>query len=849
MIPVRLEMKNFLPYRQPDPLYFEGIHLACLTGHNGAGKSSLLDAITWALWGKARAVRDDDLVHLGQSDMHVVLDFEQEGVLYRVNRQRTAGKRGQGSLALFTVQEDGALQTITAPSMRETQHTINSILRLDYETFVNSAYLQQGKADAFTTKRPAERKRILSDILGLEQWRKYEERTKEEIKQIRVEIAGLDGAIHEIDEQLKHEPQHRRDLERYTAEYEAADAELQAAIKSMNEVAHAENDLKNTQRQQGDTSARLNDYKNDLKAAKEEIAQREERVQAFDALIARKEDILAGYEQLKSAQKANRELADVMRADGDFRERIRNLETQIETIKSDLIAQRSGYEAELRQIETLMVDDVSEQLAELQADITRLTTLQKERDATNDQITQLREEAGTIAGEFTVLKQQGIELNERIDALRESDEGTCPLCGQTLDDDHRLQVIEETEAERNFLRDKWTKNRERQAEIDGEIKDLQVQVKAWGDELANLPRLQGREGELQSKLTQAQNARDQHALISANLADIMQKLEGDDYAHDLREQRTQLQKEREQLAYDDSQHDALNSQIEAYEGYEREHFELEQAEEALPHEREMLANARKRHARYAETIRTEEKTLETYAEEIKTLQAQVQEYRRREQDVNKHRKIVNDANNNRISAQQSLNALEQMRQRRAEKEQQISQAREQEALYVQLSQAFGKNGVPAMIIESAIPELEDAANHLLSRMTDGRMHLRLTTQRANVDGSNRETLDIEIADELGTRAYEMYSGGESFRINFALRVALSEMLARRAGAHLRTLFIDEGFGTQDDDGRNKLVEAITSIQEEFDLILVITHIDELRDAFPVHIVVEKTGTGSAIMVR
>jgi exonuclease SbcC len=75
------------------------------------------------------------------------------------------------------------------------------------------------------------------------------------------------------------------------------------------------------------------------------------------------------------------------------------------------------------------------------------------------------------------------------------------------------------------------------------------------------------------------------------------------------------------------------------------------------------------------------------------------------------------------------------------------------------------------------------------------------------------------------------------------------MLARRAGAQLRTLFIDEGFGTQDDEGRTRLVEAINVVQDDFDLILVITHLDELRDSFPVHIVVEKTANGSGISVR
>jgi exonuclease SbcC len=139
-----------------------------------------------------------------------------------------------------------------------------------------------------------------------------------------------------------------------------------------------------------------------------------------------------------------------------------------------------------------------------------------------------------------------------------------------------------------------------------------------------------------------------------------------------------------------------------------------------------------------------------------------------------------------------------------------------------------------MIIEAAIPELEEEANYLLARMSDGRMHVRLDTQREKKTGGVAETLDILISDELGTRSYESYSGGEAFRVNFAIRVALSQMLARRAGAQLRTLFIDEGFGTQDDSGRQR--GRGDQFADQFDLRLVITHIDELRDAFPVQIV-------------
>jgi len=94
----------------------------------------------------------------------------------------------------------------------------------------------------------------------------------------------------------------------------------------------------------------------------------------------------------------------------------------------------------------------------------------------------------------------------------------------------------------------------------------------------------------------------------------------------------------------------------------------------------------------------------------------------------------------------------------------------------------------------------------------------------------------------------MFSGGEAFRVNFAVRLALSEVLAQRAGARLQSLVIDEGFGSQDAQGRQRLVEAINLVRPDFAKILVITHIDELKDVFPTRIEVEKTDRGSTVRV-
>lgn len=162
-----------------------------------------------------------------------------------------------------------------------------------------------------------------------------------------------------------------------------------------------------------------------------------------------------------------------------------------------------------------------------------------------------------------------------------------------------------------------------------------------------------------------------------------------------------------------------------------------------------------------------------------------------------------------------------------------------------LEKACGREGVRVLLIERALPEIEDDANELLGRLTSGEMRITLETQR-QLKSSDRlaKTLDIHIADNEGERPYENYSGGEQFRVNFAIRLALSKILAKRAGARLQTQVVDEGFGSQDPNGRQRLIEAINIVQADFKKVLIISHIDEMRDAFPTWISVEKGVNGS-----
>ena len=213
-------------------------------------------------------------------------------------------------------------------------------------------------------------------------------------------------------------------------------------------------------------------------------------------------------------------------------------------------------------------------------------------------------------------------------------------------------------------------------------------------------------------------------------------------------------------------------------------------------------------------------------------------------------------------ATELISRSEQLEKLFKQKQQEKSSLQKMKEAFEELTLAFGKKGIQAMIIETAIPEIETDANKLLQRLTDGRMQVRFETQRetktlrlrsGQANGEKIpgiiETLDIIISDEMGERNYELYSGGEAFRVNLAIRLALSKLLTRRAGAKLQFLVIDEGFGTQDQEGRTKIIEVLDTIKNDFEKILIITHLEELEEEFPVRIEVSKGTSGSTFELR
>lgn len=168
MIPIHLRITGFLSYRDTVELDFDSFNLACISGQNGAGKSSLLDAFTWSLFGEARG-KSSDIINLNNDvkAAEVALTFIHEGNTYRV--QRTL-PRNKSTVLEFQVRSKDDWKALTEKTTRDTQVRIEQTLRLDYETFVHASFFLQGQADLFTQQNASKRKDVLSNILGLESW-------------------------------------------------------------------------------------------------------------------------------------------------------------------------------------------------------------------------------------------------------------------------------------------------------------------------------------------------------------------------------------------------------------------------------------------------------------------------------------------------------------------------------------------------------------------------------------------------------------------------------------------------------------------------------------------------------
>lgn len=1036
MIPIQLTLKNFLSYREA-ALDFRGLHTACICGPNGAGKSSLLEAISWSLWGCCRSDTEDDIIHIGATDVRVDFTFSTGGQIYRVIRNRRRGQSGslefQVSLNAADTDEDKlSFRTLTDKGLRTTQQKILEHIKLDYDTFINSAYLRQGRADEFMLKKPIERKQVLANLLKLDQYDTLCEQAKDTSKQFKAQVDVLKHSLQTIQEQLQQkeaiaseQTQLQQATDLLSSQQQADTAELQQLQLQHHNRQTWQKLLAGHQQQHYNISQECRRLQQELSAAKQQqnelqaLLKQENEITAgivyFHGLQATEESQAGKFKANQEAQSQRQKLQEQQRDELSFlQSKIQQLQAQLDVLEQDekdvldVLKQQPEVDKGLVQLQAvrsrlneldklqLQVSPLLQQQQQKQSGFDRArASLTARLDEINRQVKvqqqqrqpQLQQEISTIGNQILQLENKRVyqervrekgqerhdflgnlqaksrdyqtrltEIDQKLQLLRKNEgektasEGTasnfaenepsnsplmvqdanfgnCPLCDRPLDEHYWNLVITKHHSQQQEIWNQLWVVREQLAVSEREIQVLRQEYRALEQELAPYQELRERRSHLQAQLDGLSQDENRLQSMRQDAEEIERLLRTGEYAADDLGQLQQIEMQLKQLNYSDRSHSLARSDEKRLRWAEIKQSQIKDAQQKLnkinirrPDLQTQLADIQQQleqqknsseiqqqilsldryilevgyNLEQHEHVRSEMRRSQFWIARAEKLRSATVQHPQVQQRVNEiaNSIAVRDRDLQAVSAQTSamnqqlqqhpeptarISAIEQQMGRRrqqldqhlgslgrlqqqqqnlealqvqlvAQKEQ-MQVAKRQYRVYQELGQAFGKNGIQALMIENVLPQLEAETNQILSRLSANQLHVQFITQRAAASKKATkliDTLDILIADARGTRAYETYSGGEAFRINFAIRLALARLLSQRAGTALQMLIIDEGFGTQDAEGCDRLIAAINAIASDFACILTVTHMPHLKEAFQARIEVSKTAQGSCI---
>ena len=860
MIPQRLSVRNFLCYRENVPtLDFQGIHVACLCGQNGHGKSALLDAVTWCLWGEARGKTQDDLISYGADECRVELEFLSRDTSYRVirSRSRAGGRRRQGVSDLqFQVLGSDAAIAITGDHIRETQAKIEQTIGMDYDAFINSAFLLQGRADEFTNKTPADRKAVLSKILGLEAYDRIQERARQRLDEGKSSSSEIEGSLGRMRSDLENigdpaielaEVKMRLDdVNRQTEESRGRVEGLRAQVGELDSLRESLTEL----------GVNITGIRSDIEQLESALSASQGRLRGYLDLIQEADPIRQGSERLILARNRLETLEEARGRYDQLGESKNQLQRSIDTSRTLLeakIAQlirrvhvelepKAGAETEL-----------AGQLAQVQQRLNGLDQEKVQVAGLRDRLTKTSTAIGEAQGTAERYLVEGKELAAKLEFLEKSGggEAVCPLCQTSLGHDGCTALSHTYTTDIQAKRNLYRQNQQRLKQLETEKTDME---REWGQRdqalTTSLREGQSKLQELESRIQESREAQKTLDEERKQVQAAQSSLASGDFASAEQSELKAIEDQIQSLGYDDEARQQSYAETRELAHFEERQGQLTQAEASLPAEQESLArtqdilNRRRIDLEQAQERRT---TGEQSISELPQLQTGLKAAESGLAELESTRQTTT-ARLGYLDGE--VRRLQSLRREVSRDSARLTALKEDEGIYQELVTAFGRQGIQAMLIETVVPRLEEEANLLLGRMTDNRMQVKLETQRERRSGRGDpiETLEINVSDELGPRSYEMYSGGEAFRVNLSLRIALSKVLAQRMGAPLPTLFIDEGFGSQDAAGRERILDVISAIENDFDKIIVVTHLDDMKDVFPVRIEVQKGDDGSTFWI-
>jgi len=894
MIPLTLALKNFLSYGSEfQTINFTPYSFICLSGKNGHGKSALLDAMTWALWGQARKITgasraDESLLRLSQKQMLVIFTFIANGVHYRIKREfYKSPTKATAMLDFGFVDSSGRCIPLTTKTIKDTQQLIIDTIGLDFETFVNSSFLKQGSSNEFSKKSPKERKEIIGNILALDQYEIIKKKAVEKTRSISSQLEHI-----KISNQKRVE-----ELKQYEGISSLLEINQDELIKLQQEELVLKTTLIKTDEHILKIRAQLHDFTTRLAIQKEQN-------KAYETL---KNQLLHARKQWNQAllKKIQNRPADVLQKEQDHLKNLIKKQKLFFDAKIKIHDELSELEQQKKRIETHISEEhfklqtlyVSQKEALLSEKNATEQTIQKIKNLENQETKAQEQYKKELAEKFEEQKKNNDhekiiifytkrfekrkELYQKLTLLRtqldvqiadletkyilfNNNQNTqCPLCASDLDIIKKNQCIDSLLQQKGGLEKKkdrvilLEKRLEKELKKQDDFKRFVADHSQKNEKITlTLHQLEFKKQESEQKSTQHQaEIKNLHHNLTLILEYInkqekeflekISSLERNDQLRLFEQKIKVLQQTFDQNQYDKSVHEKAEEDLQIVErSLYLDHRALDI----------QLANVKEQMMTLCSLMKNKkaERPPDVLIHAISDLQLQEKEYMNCVQEI---KELLSDHSAKKESLLQKKGTQEAQKKQQETlqkivQEEEINIVKLQKELeqYLLISQATGKDGIQALLIEQAIPEIEYEANILLSRLSNNQMQIMIESLKDLKSGKTKETLDIKISDAEGVRNYELFSGGEAFRIDLSLRIAISKLLAHRAGTTLQTLIIDEGFGSQDEEGTSNIIDALYKIQEDFQKIIVVSHLNAIKEQIPVHFLVQKTAMGSSVSV-
>ncbi len=772
----RLRLRNFRQHADTEIELRAGV--TGIIGPNGAGKSTLLEAIAWAIYGAPAARGTNETIRFARAEprspVRVELEFGLAGHDYRVAR----------TLSGADVYVDGDERAV-ATTIRGASDYLQQRLGMTRDEFFNTYFTGQKELQFLAQMGPAERGRFLAQVLGYERLRLAQERARARRNDLRHEIDGLRAGMGdpvalraELEGVRDRRAEEQKALDEARSALESAEATL-AGVTPRWEAGQA------SQERAGELEHEREMAAQEFRDASRAFTRVEEELEAVTKAAGTLTVLRDELAPLPALVKECERLSELARLD----ERRRVLAETVESLRGELaagekrlerLAQAPGYAERFRS----EIQGLKEELQEAES------AVESERDAWQ----QGRQEVWT---RLQTYKDRTAELQQQLDQLREAGpEGTCPTCDRPLHD-HYEQVIQTLEDEwESLVQDgKWLKKRESQ---------LETKPQTLAEAEQRRDRLKATLENRAEKLSRSERAVEERKDLDREMAAKREKLE------------TQEAELTEVPAgYDAVQHREAEERLDRLRSVERQATRLEEAVARKDRlEAELKESSERREAATARGSRAREE-LESLDFDRTRFQELKAEHEAAADEVRRAELRLTEVRGRLDAATEAVASAERAEAELSEKKGLLSAMESERRHNAELDGAF--NSLRVELNARVRPELSELASGFLTDITAGRY------TALEID----ESYNVLVLDEGEEKP--VISGGEEDIANLVLRLAISQMIAERAGHPLNVLILDEVFGSLDVERRDNVIQLLHGLTGRFEQVILISHIESIRE--------------------